>query len=365
MSSLKKISERIKSIKSTYQVTSSMKVVAVSRLRKLHDAFLRTSPYMDEMNRMIRRLIRSATSRQDNLIWQGSDEILPLPTLLKGNGKEEARYILVVVTSDDGLSGPSNVQVVKKTQEVVTYLKKNGKKATLLCFGTKGAEMLKRLYGESKDVRILTLKRKVAAKSETYLDAERLSVDLISAFNQDRFDVCLFIYNEFHSVVSQRPTIQQLIPSKTFSGENPWQFLIDTNDLDYIGRDALGQKKISLRQSAFLKAYGGAEMLSPLGALDADLLKPATRLPETYDYEEGDITILERVLPQYVTAFINRVLLETEVADNAARLMAMDNATRNAEDMLKMMQKVYSRTRQGKITTDITEVVSGAMAQQQ
>ncbi len=364
MSSLKKIAERIKSIKSTYQVTSSMKVVAVSRLRKLHGAFLKTSPYMDEMNRMIRRLIRSATLRQDNLIWQGSEEVLPLPPLLKGNGKDE-RYVVVVITSDDGLSGSSNVQVVKKAQEIVKYLKKNKKQISLLCFGTKGAEMLKRIYESEPQVRIVVLKRKMSAKSETYLEAERLAVDLISAFNQDRFDVCLFVYNQFHSVVSQRPTIDQLIPSKLFAGENPWQFLIDTNDLDYVSRDALGQKKISLKQSTFLKAYGGAEMLAPLGALDTDLLNPATRPADSYDYEDGDITILERTLPQYMTAYMHRVLLETEVADNAARLMAMDNATRNAEDMLHLMQKVYSRTRQGKITTDITEVVSGAMAQQQ
>lgn len=364
MSSLKKISERIKTIKSTYQVTSSMKVVAVSRLRKLHEAFLKTTPYIDEMNRMIRRLIRSATVRQENLFWQGSEEILPLPPLLKGNGKDE-RYVVVVITSDDGLSGSSNVQVVKKAQEVIKHLKQEKKQITVFGFGTKGAEILKRLYADDEKIHIVTLKRKVANKGETYLDAERLSVDLLEAFNQDKFDVCLFVYNEFKSVVSQRPTIDQLIPSKMFSGENPWQFIIDTNDLDYISRDVLGQKKYALKQSAFLKAYGGVDMLSPLGALDADLLKPATRPVESYDYEGGDLTILERVLPQYITAYMNRILLETDVADNAARLMAMDNATRNAEDMLKMMQKVYRRTRQSKITTDITEVVSGAMAQQQ
>ena len=364
MSSLKKISERIKTIKSTYQVTSSMKVVAVSRLRKLHEAFLKTTPYIDEMNRMIRRLIRSATVRQENLMWSGSNEILPLPPLLKGNGKDE-RYIVVVITSDDGLSGSSNVQVVKKAQELIKHLKREQKKITVLGFGTKGAEMLKRLYATDETIRVVTLKRKIAVKGETYLDAERLSVDLVEAFNQDKFDVCLMVYNEFRSVVSQRPTIDQLIPSKMFSGSNPWQFIIDTNDLDYISRDVLGQKKYALKQSAFLKAYGGVEMLSPLGALDADLLKPATRSVDAYDYEGGDLTILERILPQYLTAYMHRILLETDVADNAARLMAMDNATRNAEDMLKMMQKIYSRTRQSKITTDITEVVSGAMAQQQ
>ncbi len=365
MSSLKKISERIKTIKSTYQVTSSMKVVAVSRLRKLHEAFLRTSPYIDEMNRMIRRLIRSATMRQEDLLWQGSEEILPLPPLLKGNGKDK-RYAVVVITSDDGLSGSSNVQVVKKAQELIAHLKKEEKKITILAFGTKGAEMLKRIYAEDDTMRVMTVKRKVASKGEEpYVDAERLSVDLIEAFYQNRFDVCLFVYNEFKSIVAQQPTIDQLIPSKMFSGSNPWQFIIDTNDAAYISRDALGQKKISLKQSTFLKAYGGVDMLSPMGALDADLLKPATRPVDAYDYEGGDLEILDKVLPQYLTAYMNRILLETDVADNAARLMAMDNATRNAEDMLKVMQKVYRRTRQSKITTDITEVVSGAMAQQQ
>ena len=126
MSSLKKIADRIKTIKSTYQVTSSMKVVAISRLRKLQAAFLKTTPYMAEMNRVIRRLIRSATKRQSDLIWENDPTVLPLPKLLKGNGKSE-KYVLVVITSDDGLSGSSNVQVVQKTQEVIKYLQKEKK----------------------------------------------------------------------------------------------------------------------------------------------------------------------------------------------------------------------------------------------
>ncbi|MBO7244945.1 MAG: ATP synthase F1 subunit gamma [Alphaproteobacteria bacterium] len=361
MSSLKKISDRIKTIKSTYQVTSSMKVVAISRLKKLQTTFMKTTPYMTEMNRVIRRLIRSATKRQEDLIWQNDPTLLPLPRLLKGNGKD-LKYTLVVITSDDGLSGASNVQVVQKTQEVVKYLQKENKEITLLCFGTKGAEILKRFY---PNIRIITVKKKVFNSNESYLDAERLSSDLTKAFYQDKFDVCLFIYNQFKSVVSQRPTIEQLIPGKMFSEENPWQFLIDTNDLDYISRDVLGQKKIALKQTSFLKAFGKGDLFSPFGALDATLLKQPTREPEMYDYEGGDLGILERILPQYMTAYVNRVLIETEVADNAARLMAMDNATKNASDMLHDMQKIYRRTRQSKITTDIAEVVSGAMAQEQ
>lgn len=359
MSSLKKIGDRIKIIKSTHQVTASMKVVAISKLRKLHDMFLKTTAYTDEMNRMIRRLIRSATVRQERLMWEGKKEIVPLPALLKGNGRDD-RYLIVSITSDDGLSGSSNMQVIQKTMEVIRYLEKQKKDITVLCLGTRGAEILKRLY---PNVKTLVFKRKILQGNESYLDAERLAVDLIEFFKQDKFDVALCVYNKFKSIVSQRPTIDQLVPNKLFSSENPWQFLIDTNDPDYIGRNVLGQKKFSLRQSPFLKAFG-VSRFSPLGALDIDLLSPSTRPTDAYDYEPSDLYILNQMLTQYIVSYVNRVLLETEVSDNAARLMAMDNATRNASDMLTQLQKLYRRTRQSKITTDITEVVSGAMSTQ-
>ena len=357
MAGLKKISDRIKTIQSTYQVTSAMKIVAVSRLRKLHASFLKTTPYMMEMNRIVRRLIRSASVRQDSLSFSNVEQILPLPPLLKGNGKNK-HYVLTIITSDDGLSGASSLMVVQKTQEVVEYLQKQGKQITFFCFGTRGGEILKRLYPNTP-MRIL--KRKLMDK-DVYLDAERLSLAMIDSFKKDLFDVCLLIYNQFNSIISQKPTIEQLVPNKLFSKENPWQFLIDSKDPDYIRRTATGEKKLTLHQSTFLEAFGGVEMLSPLGALDKDLLTDSTRLPEAYDYEPSDVGALHRILPQYIVAYVYRVLLETEVSDNAARLIAMDNATRNAKDMLAKLQKQYKRTRQDKITTEIAEVVSGAVS---
>ena len=110
MAGLKKISDRIKTIQSTYQVTSAMKIVAVSRLRKLHASFLKTTPYMMEMNRIVRRLIRSASVRQDSLSFSNVEQILPLPPLLKGNGKNK-HYVLTIITSDDGLFGASSLIV--------------------------------------------------------------------------------------------------------------------------------------------------------------------------------------------------------------------------------------------------------------
>lgn len=357
MSSLKKIGDRIKTIESTHQVTASMKVVAISRLKKKHEAFLRTGKYAVEIFRMMRRLIRSASYRQEQLTLQGSSEILPLPALLKGNGKDK-RYVVVVITSDDGLSGSSTSVVVQKTEEVVKYLYEQDKKVILFCFGTRGADVLKRNHPEWQ---IRSAKRKLHTGDDTYLDAERIAATLVEAFDHDQFDVCLFVYNEFHSIVSQKPTIEQVIPNKLFEKNNPWQFLIDTNDADYVSRDALGQKKYNIYQSSFLTAFGGADMLAPLGAIDKGILEQSTRAPDEYDYDLSDLELLEQMLPQYMVFYICRVLLETEVADNAARLMAMDNATRNAEEMLKTMQKLYRRTRQSKITTDLAEVVSASM----
>lgn len=356
MAGLKKIGDRIKTVRSTHQVTSAMKVVAVSRLRKLHETFLRTSPYMQEMNRIMRRLIRSVSMRQD-VAEADVEKISPLPMLLRGNGKDH-HYVLVVITSDDGLSGAANVQVVQKTEEMIRYLQEQGKEVTLFCFGTRGGDILKRIYPEMP-MRIL--RRKMMGK-EIYADAERLSMAMLESFDKGLFDVCIMIYNQFHSVVSQKTTIEQLVPNKLFSPENPWQFMIDSKDPEYVHRDALGHKKIDIHKSTFLKAFGGVDMLSPLGAIDREILGHATRPPFVYDYEPSDIEVLHRMLPQYIVAYVNRVLLETEVSDNAARLMAMDNATRNAEDMLAKLDMKYKRTRQDKITTEIAEVTSGAQS---
>jgi F-type H+-transporting ATPase subunit gamma len=333
-----------------------MKIVALSRLRKLHNAFLKTENYVIEMNRIIRRLLRSATERQAKLMWSGSDEVVSFPPLFTGNGRD-GRYLVVAITSDNGLNGASNVQVIQKTVEVIEYLQSQKKEITILCFGTIGSDIIKRFNLNEK---IYTIKRKFSDGSEPYLDAERLTVGLLNEFDRDRFDVCMLVYNKFKSIVSQRPTIDQVIPNKICVGKNPWQFIIDTNDPDYIKRDVFGEKKISLQQTALLKALG-IDAFTHLGALSDDFLAASTRLPESYDYEPSDLEILHQILPQYLVSYINRVLLETEVGDNAARLMAMDNATKNAEDMLKQLKKQYSRTRQSKITTDIIEVVSGSL----
>ena len=344
MSSLKNIKDQVHSISATKQMTASMKVVAVSRLKKKHAAFLETIPYADEMNRVVRRLVRSMKLRQEALIWQNDKTLVKWPALLNGNGRDD-RYLIVMMTSDDGLSGASALQVVLQTQKLVEYLKEQKKNVSVVAYGARGADIFKRLCPE---ISLMRIKSKKTKETGAYVNAERLTADVMASFEQGRFDRCLIVYNQFRSIISQVPIIEQIIPSNMFLKENPWDFMVE-------------EKKVAPKKSSFLSAIGGVNVLSSLeGAIFKTNLRGGKRSPEVYDYEPSDSSILEAILPQYLTAYVYRVILESEVSDNAARLMAMDNATRNASDMLDKLSRIYRRTRQAKITTDIAEVSAGA-----
>ena len=343
MSSLKKLKDRIQSVGATRQMTASMKVVAVARLKKKHAAFLKTIPYADEMNRVVRRLVRSMKLRQEALIWQNKGTLVKWPAILNGNGKDE-RYLIVMMTSDDGLSGVSALQVVLQTQKLIAYLKEQQKSVTVVAYGARGGDILKRLC---PDVAMMRVKSKKTKDRNAYLNAERLTADVMASFAQGKFDRCLIVYNQFKSIIAQTPMIDQMIPCTVFLKENPWEFI-------------LTEQKIAPKRSPFLSAIGGVNVLSSLkGAIFKTDLRGGKRSPEVYDYEPSDAGVLEAILPQYLTAYVYRVILESEVSDNAARLMAMDNASRNAADMLEKLGRIYRRTRQMKITTDIAEVSAG------
>ena len=344
MSSLKKIKDQVHSINATKQMTASMKVVAVSRLKKKHAAFLESIPYADEMNRVVRRLVRSMKLRQEALIWKDKDTLVRWPALLNGNGKDD-RYLIVMMTSDDGLSGASALQVALQVQKLIAYLKEQGKSISVVAYGARGGDIFKRLC---PDVPMMRIKSKKTKEAGAYLNAERLTADVIASFEQNRFDRCLIVYNQFRSIILQVPVVEQIIPSHIFLKENPWDFMVE-------------EKKITPKKSPFLSVIGGVNVLSSLkGAIFKTNLRGGKRSPEVYDYEPSDTGVLEAVLPQYLTAYVYRIILESEVSDNAARLMAMDNATRNASEMLEKLSRVYRRTRQAKITTDIAEVSAGA-----
>lgn len=356
MSSLRQIKDRISSVTATQKLTASMKLVAVSRLKKKHAEFLKTVPFADEMNRVVRRLVRSIRLRQQRLDIERPGVKIKWPRLLNGNGKDK-RYVVFVITSDEGLSGASQVQVTAHTKRLLQYLKNEGKEATVYVYGTRGVDILKKAFPE---LPVHIIKQKETISVDLYNEAERIAYLIVEAFYQNQFDVCLFVYNQFKSVVSQRPMIEQVVPNKTFLKDNPWNFLNESDVPDYVKKDTQGQAKIALKKSDLISAIGGANVLTSLeGAIFKTQLDGGKRSPDLYDYEPSDMGALLEVLPRFLAAYVYRALLEAEVSDNAARLMAMDNASRNAKDMLFQLDRSFKRARQSRITTEIAEVSSG------
>ena len=360
MSGLKQLKTQMKTVQTTQKITTAMRMISVSGLRKSHSLLLDAYPYLDEITRMLRRLVRSVSYRQELLSASGSDKELPLPLLLKGKD-EQMRHFVICSTSDEGLCGRFNYSVIDKTLQVIRYLQEQtNQQVTALCIGARGGELLKKRLS---DINVHVISRKSHKEMTLYLEAERIAMNLIDSFNHSLFDVCTVVYSEFESAVIQRVKVEQIIPLQTFQHEDIWAFLNESDDPHYVKRDVLGQKQLKSAGVHLLGAIGGQKIKSPLGAVDADaLLKETTRLPDAYDYEESDLAILDYILPLFVEAHIYKILLNTMASENAARMVAMESASKNAADMIKSLNKKYHRRRQELVTKDLTEVVAGSMS---
>ena len=351
MHSIKQVRQRISSVHQTRQMTSTMKVVALAKLKKKHARLLEGMPYLTEMDRMMRRLIRSVSMHQTE-----QNEVRLLPTLLTGN-KRDKKYVVVVITSDTGLNGGATWTVLQKTVELVNYLLEQKKQVQIVSFGKHGISFLKRTFS---DLTLHEIPRKVLDKEQVYFSAARLTMDLIQAFEVERIDTCLVVYNHFENMAIQHPTIRQLIPSQIFETENPWEFLTHSDEI-YRRKNVLGQSQLALKKAALYKAVGHKNISGPWGQLNADILHATTRRPDAYDYEPGDITLLNQILPTYLTAYVHMILLDASACDESARLMAMDNATHNADEILDNLAREYRHLRQDKITNETIQLMSGMM----
>ncbi len=222
------------------------------------------------------------------------------PRLLAGTGKSEV-HLLVVATSERGLCGGFNSSIVKLARLHAQRLIAEGKTVKILTIGKKGREQLRRDMGQ----RLVGHVDLSDVKRLGYGDAAGITEQVLTRFNAGEFDVCTLFYNRFQSVVSQVPTARQLIPA------------------------------------VFAKKDGG-------GAL--------------YEYEPDEETILADLLPRGVTTQVFTALLENNASEQGARMSAMDNATRNAGEMIDKLTITYNRSRQQAITSELIEIISGAEA---
>lgn len=222
------------------------------------------------------------------------------PRLLTGTGSDQVQ-LLVVMTAERGLCGGFNSNIVKLARVAATKLLTEGKKVKILTVGKKGRESLKREFGDA----LLDHVDLSGVKRVGYDHAEKIAKNVLSRFNDDEFDVAKIYFSEFGSIINQVPTELQVIPVKFDS---------------------------------------------------------AVDVGEVYDYEPSEEGILADLLPRSVATQIFTALLENAASEQGARMSAMDNATRNAGEMIDKLTIQYNRSRQAKITNELIEIISGAEA---
>jgi F-type H+-transporting ATPase subunit gamma len=228
------------------------------------------------------------------------------PVLLSGNGRDET-HLLIVATAERGLCGAFNSSIVRLAREHITRLQGQGKTVKILCVGKKGYDQLRRQY-EKHIVELIELR---GVRQLGFDNGDAIGRKVIEMFEQGEFDVATLFFSQFKSVIQQIPTAQQLIPAQIPVNENA-------------------------------EAASGPQ--------------------PSYEYEPGQDEILETLLPRNISVQIFRALLENAASEQGARMSAMDNATRNAGDMIKKQTTLYNRSRQAIITKELIEIISGAEA---
>ncbi len=288
MASLDDLKKRISSVKSTQKITKAMKMVAAAKLRRAQESAEKGRPYSDKMNNIILNLSN------------GISDIENAPKLLSGTGEDKV-HLCVVMTSDRGLCGGFNTNIIKKAKQYFQKVLDEGKNLKIITVGTKGYDQLKRLYGDNIIERI-SFKD---SKNINYFDADKVGKIVIEKFEKKEFDVCTIFYNQFKNVITQIPQEQQIIP-------------LNTSEKDQNSSE------------------------------------------DNYEFEPEEDEILSNLLPKNISTQIFKAMLENSASEQGSRMSAMDNATRNAGEMVDKLTIEYNRSRQAAITKELIEIISGA-----
>ena len=289
MPSLDDLKKRISSVKSTQKITKAMKMVAAAKLRRAQENAEKGRPYSEKMNNIILNLSGGISDKES------------APKLLIGTGEEKI-HLCIVMTSDRGLCGGFNSNIIKKAKSYFKKILDDNKTLKIITVGSKGYDQLKRTY---KDYIIEKISFK-ESKNINYFDADKVGKIIIDRFKEKEFDVCAIFYNQFKNVITQIPQEQQIIPLK-----------------------ASEEKKDSSSE-------------------------------DNYEFEPEEDEILSNLLPKNISTQIFKAMLENSASEQGSRMSAMDNATRNAGEMVDKLTIQYNRSRQAAITKELIEIISGA-----
>ena len=288
MASLDDLKKRISSVKSTQKITKAMKMVAAAKLRKAQEGAEKGRPYSEKMHNIILNLSKNISDKEN------------APRLLSGSG-ENNTHLCVVMTSDRGLCGGFNSNIIKKAKKYFQQKQDEGKIIKIITVGSKGYDQLKRQFGDNI-IEKISFKE---SKNANFFDAEKVGKIIIEKFSNKEFDICTIFYNQFKNVISQIPQEQQIIPLETKDNED-------------------------------------------------------NKLEDNYEFEPDEDEILGNLLPKNISTQIFKAMLENSASEQGSRMSAMDNATRNAGEMVDKLTIEYNRSRQAAITKELIEIISGA-----
>ncbi|SFO23852.1 F-type H+-transporting ATPase subunit gamma [Roseovarius lutimaris] len=291
MPNLKDLKNRIASVKSTRKITKAMQMVAAAKLRRAQEAAEQARPYAERFNAVMGKLAASVGDAEN------------APVLLRGTGDDKV-HLLIVMTAERGLCGGFNANIAKLAKAHATDLLAEGKTVKIVTVGKKGRDAMKREYSQY----FVDHVDQSAIKRIGYGDAQTVAANVLKSFDAGEFDVAKIFFSRFENVVSQIPTMQQIIP---------------------------------------------ADVSEAAEAADTGTF---------YDYEPDEQAILADLLPRGVATAIFSAMLENGASEQGARMSAMDNATRNAGEMIDKLTIEYNRSRQAVITNELIEIISGAEA---
>lgn len=302
MAGLKELRTRIETIKSTQKITSAMKMVAASSLRKAQGLIASSVPYRENILSPLENVVSEFRTLEQN------GTFVKWPRMIAGS-ENDRTYLLLVFTSDRGLCGNFNASVAKVAARRIEELQNAGKEVKVACIGRKGYSILKRRYAANivRDI------GGIAKKGARYDESAVIANYAYDDFMMRNIDVCEAVYSEFHSAINREIVVKQLLP---------------------------------LRFSE--RAEAGTEPVLVNGA--------------AYEYEPYKMEVLGQSLPLLYKASVFEAIIHSQASEHGARMTSMDNATRNAKDMISRLTLKYNRMRQTNITTELIEIIAGAEA---
>ncbi|HVZ17264.1 MAG TPA: ATP synthase F1 subunit gamma [Terriglobales bacterium] len=343
MANVLDIRRRIRSVRSTRQITKAMKMISTARLRKAQDRALAARPYAQ----MLTNVLKSLVKRVEVIDPDTGKAKHPLLEI-----REEKTIQLIIVTADKGLAGAFNTNVLKAASRFMQT--KSDKNIDIAAIGRKARDFSRRRFpqrpenSETRVGRVQLTAERVGLGNIEFALAREMAENVIDRYCKGEIDAVYLVFNEFKSVIAQRIVVDRILPIE------------EIGEIDVRQAEELSKKDREAAAQA-AAASGISLEAADTSAIDEHAAQFGTAQVD-YIYEQPPKELFEGLLPKYVAVQIFRALLESNAAEQAARMTAMESATNNASDLIDSLTLKMNRARQASITKEIIEIVSGAAA---